>query len=110
MEFHIPDEHVDTFLAYIGIGVLSAIQRKTVPATVGIWSLAVPKVTQPLIEHGNVSEEIITVFKTADELSALEKLAPDLFEDVLTQLINQLETVLRSSTDPTWMTWKIRAD
>jgi hypothetical protein len=110
MDFRIPDEHLDVFLAYIGLGVLKAIQRKTVPATVGIWTLALPKLTIPLTEKGSVSEEIMTVFKTADELSALEKLAPELFEDALEQLINQLETVLRSSSDPTWMTWEIRAD
>ncbi len=49
-----------------------------------------------------VSQEIIRVFKACDELGALQKLAPEEFDEKVTKLIERLEIMLAQADNPDW--------
>jgi hypothetical protein len=110
VHIHIPDDDVAAFFAYLGIGVLHAIGSSTVPPKTGIWTVGQPKVWGALINHGDVPQEIIDVFKTGDELSALQKLAPDQLNPTILELIGRLQVELAKIPDPTWMELRIDGD
>ena len=49
-----------------------------------------------------MSQEIIRVFKVSDELDALQELAPEKFNEIVTKLIERLEIMLAQAEDPNW--------
>jgi hypothetical protein len=102
LKFRISKKNLDSFLACLGLGMLTAIQKRVLPASVGIWTLGLPRVHQPLAEINAVSRDILDVFSLADELSALQKLAPAEFDNKLEELIEQLQNVLAENPKPFW--------
>jgi len=101
-ELRIGENSLDAFLACLGIGTLFAIKEGALPAEAGIWSLAVPRVWKPLESNLMVSREMIEVFRTFDELSALQQLSPNEFPDEVSKLIDTLLTELRKVQNPIW--------
>jgi hypothetical protein len=93
---------LDAFVICLAIGTLQAIRSKTIPAEAGIWTLGPPRFWKPLAEHALISQGVLEVLQTCDELSAVEILRPDQFEDVVTELLNKLTTELKKVDDPVW--------
>jgi hypothetical protein len=107
MYCQVSEDHLSAFVAYIALGTLEAIRAGTVSPGVGIWTLGRPTTWEPLQKVKLAPQELIDVLQQGDELSALQKLAPDTFTAVVSGLIEQLHTVLRTMPDPTWwLTWK----
>jgi hypothetical protein len=102
LKFRISKRNLDSFLACLGLGTLTAIQRGVLPASVGVWTLGLPRVHQPLIDVNTTSKDILDVFSRADELSALQKLAPAEFDNELNELIERLQTVLAENPEHFW--------
>jgi len=67
-----------------------------------MWTLGLPRVHQPLKDIDTISRDILDVFSRADELSALQKLAPIDFDIELNKLIERLQTVLAKNPEPFW--------
>lgn len=102
IQLRIPEDDLPCFLAYLGIGTLYAIRRRTVPPQTGIWTLARPNVWEFLLSRPNIPKRIIEVFQTADELSGIQTLLPDQFDGEVKKLIERLEAELNKLKDPTW--------
>jgi hypothetical protein len=102
LKFRISKKNLDSFLACLGLGTLTAIQKGVLPASAGVWTLGLPRVHQPLKDINTLSRDILDVFSGADELSALQKLAPTDFDNELNKLIEQLQTILAENPEPFW--------
>jgi hypothetical protein len=102
LKFRISKRNLDSFLACLGLGTLTAIQRGVLPASAGVWTLGLPRVYQPLTDINTISKDILDVFSRADELSALQKLAPNEFNNELNKLIERLQTILADNPQPFW--------
>jgi hypothetical protein len=98
----IPEDNLAAFLACLGIGTLEAIRTGALPTTAGIWTLARPRVWEPLAVGALVPDEIVSVYQTCDELHALEQLAPDKLITALTELIDRLVSVLAQAEMREW--------
>lgn len=96
------DDQLPAFLACLALGTLYAIQRRAIPSTCAIWSLGSPFFWEPLMEHGDIPQNILEVLQTADELSALQKLAPEAYDPALQDLIDRLIETLRQLPEQTW--------
>ena len=111
INFRISKKNLDSFLACLGLGMLTAIQKGVLPASAGIWTLGLPRVRQPLMDINTISREILVVFSQADELSVLQELAPTEFDNELSKLIEQLQTVLAENPEPFWdIDWRSEKD
>lgn len=102
LKLRISKKNLDSFLACLGLGTLVAIQKGVLPASAGIWTLGLPRVHEPLVEINTISIDILDVFSQADELSALQELAPTKFNNELEELIGRLQTVLAENPEPFW--------
>jgi hypothetical protein len=100
--FQIPKDDLPAFLACLGIGTLQAILDGVLLPEVGIWTLGAPRTWKPLNDESYISREIMEVFQTSDELSALKQLAPDQFDLQVKNLINQLQKELSKNANPSW--------
>lgn len=65
--------HREAFVLCAGLGTLEAIRNGSWSAEAGIWTLGRPNFWGPL-EGTSVPEEVLAVFRGADELDALEEL------------------------------------
>lgn len=99
--FSIPKNDLPVFVACLGVGTLQAIRDGILPLEVGIWTLSSPIFIKS-IEDNDISPEVVNVFQTADELSALKELAPEEFKAQVDLLINRLLQELISNPNPTW--------
>jgi hypothetical protein len=102
LKLRISKKNLDSFLACLGLGTLIAIQKGVLPASAGIWTLGLPRVHEPLVEIKTISRDILEVFSQADELSALQEIAPTIFNNELDKLIERLQTVLAENPAPFW--------
>ncbi|MBI4494024.1 MAG: hypothetical protein HY690_14640 [Chloroflexi bacterium] len=91
MQLDIPDDDLRLFLSLLGLGLLHSIARGVLPADAGIWTLAIPRMWEPILEQGSVSGEIALVYRQLDELSAIQELLPERYSEKLDQLISRLE-------------------
>ncbi|MBM7844895.1 hypothetical protein [Herpetosiphon giganteus] len=107
MQLSIPESDAEAFWAYLGLGVLTAIQRQALDPELGIWTLALPKILERLPQQSELATIISEVFVQADELQLLSTLNPTAYQSVLQQMINQLNHVLSTSKDASWTTWQI---
>jgi hypothetical protein len=104
----ISDEHLPAFLSYLGLGTLLAIRNGSVSPQTGIWTLARPRVWEFLLKKTKVPKQIIRVYQTADELSAIKELIPDEFDTKVGKLIDDLEKELAKMKDPDWVIdWEV---
>ncbi|TAH50146.1 MAG: hypothetical protein EYC68_14950 [Chloroflexota bacterium] len=101
VRIEIPEADFSTFLVYLGIGVLSTIRNRTVPSEVGIWTLGRLALWRDL-RKVRIPEQVIDVINVADELSAIEELLPDRFDETIAEQIAQLEEQLKATKDPIW--------
>ncbi len=102
MRCDVADEELSAFVTYRALGTLEGIRAGTVPASVGILTLGRPIFWEPLENARLVPPDVLTVLKTADELDALRKVAPQQFEVRLTELITQLHMALATMSGATW--------
>src|SRR5215216_1724364 len=108
VHMHIAEEQLSPFLIYLGIGTLQAILSGTVSPEVGIWTLGAPQTWALFEGNSRVSPEVITIFQTCDELSAIRDLAPEFFENEIRTLIQRLQVELSKIEDPIWnIKWTI---
>ncbi|MCP4540458.1 MAG: hypothetical protein GY832_25245 [Chloroflexi bacterium] len=106
VQLQVTEENLAAFLSCLGIGTLFAIRAGVLSTDAGIWSLGVPRVWEPFIGSSKVSQEIIKVLQSCDELSAIQKLQPDKLNAEITQLIDRLQAELGQVQDPVWqMEW-----
>lgn len=102
MHYQITEDDLPAFVAYLALGTLEAIRAGTVSPDIGIWTLGAPITWEPLEDAKLVPQEIIDVLRQGDELSALQNLAPQTFDAVVTDLIEQLHIALREMPNPNW--------
>ena len=106
MKVDIPSRNLAAVLASLGLGTLEAIRAGALPASAATWTLAPPRMWEPL---GGVSvdvDEVLEVFQSCDELAAIKELLPDQFEAKLNALIARLRSVLESQPEGVWeVTW-----
>lgn len=98
--------HIPTFVICLAIGTLQAILEDTISAEVGIWTLGRPRTWEFLAEEKLVSEEVISVLQTCDEISFIKEQSQERFENVVKELITQLKNELKKIEEPNWLfTW-----
>lgn len=100
LEIH--EEGFDSFLICLALGTLYAIRDGALSPDAGIWSLGMPRVWEPFENSSMISREVIDVLQTCDELSAIQELAPEEFENAVTELIDRLLAELRESEANVW--------
>jgi hypothetical protein len=104
-------DQLDAFVICLAIGTLQAIKSKTIPASAGIWTLDPPRFWKPLAEHALVSQDVLEVLQTCDELSAIQELIPNQFEATIIELLDKLTAELKGIDDPVWrIEWVINED
>lgn len=92
----------EAFVLCAALGTLEAIQRGSWPAEAGIWTLGRPNFWGPL-EGTGVPEEVLAVFRGADELDSLEELGGrELMERKLAKSIAVLHARLAAVTERFW--------
>ena len=108
MTLTIENRSVPLLCACLALGTLTAIQAGSLPPEAGIWTLGRPTFWEPLVEAGLVPDDLVEVLQVADELNALQQLAPDAYKE---QLASSTGTTLRViaqdgtiSFDATWAT------
>ncbi|XSG76894.1 hypothetical protein ACP8Y2_07775 [Herpetosiphon llansteffanensis] len=107
MKLSVRESDAEAFWAYLGLGVLTAIQRQALDPELGIWTLALPKIVAALPRQSELARIIYAVYSQADELQLLSTLNPTAYQSMVQQMINQLSQVLSTSTDVSWTTWQI---
>ena len=107
VNIQLEQKELPAFLACLGLGTLVALQKGPLSAEVGVWTMGAPRVWEPLAKRNVVPQEVIEVFQQSDELAALQKLAPDSYEEELASLINKLIRALNEIEEPVWrLQWK----
>ncbi|MBM7845663.1 hypothetical protein [Herpetosiphon giganteus] len=109
MELIIPKNMDAELLAYLGIGVLTAIKHQTLRPEMGIWTLALPKLIKIINDHPLISPFLLDCYRNGDELDLLFSLNPSDFDLLISDLLEQLHNVLKVSPDPSWMQWTFRS-
>ena len=103
VQMAIPEKDLITFLACLGLGTLRAIRAGVLHPGAGTWTLAVPGFRAPLESKSDIPKEMLEVFTSADELSAIQELCgQEAFEEVLDRHIRVLESILAQATGSTW--------
>jgi hypothetical protein len=111
MQLKVSDDYLPAFLACLGIGTLQAIREHVVLAEVGIWTLAPPKMWEPLLDKSNVPDEIINIFKQCDELYVFQEYIPDQFDSTVSNLIDRLKLILSNLDEQAWdIEWVTESD
>lgn len=106
----ISEEQLSAFIIYLALGVLQTILERAVPSEVGIWTLGAPQMWSEFEGNSHISQEVIDTLQACDELSALQELAPEKFEDEVKKLIKRLHNELSKIPDPIWsIKWTIPA-
>jgi hypothetical protein len=95
-------EEREAFVLCLTLGTLEAMRCGSWPLESGIWTLAVPSFWEPL-EDGTISEEIMDILKTCDELSALESLGEKKYAyELIEKMISLIHLRLASLHDKQW--------
>ncbi len=102
MRCEIADDDLPAFVTYLALGTPEAIRARMAPAEVGIWTLGRPLMWEPLEKASLVPQVVIDVLQTSDELSAIQKLAPETFDITMSDLIERLHAVLEGMPNLTW--------
>src|SRR3954466_15156967 len=102
IQLDIESEHVPSVAVCLAIGTLYAIQQKRLATKEGIWTVGVPRFWEPLIDLPSLPPDIIEVFQTCDELSAIEQLLPDRLDSAIEELLNRLMHYIAHVQDPAW--------
>ena len=102
MNLEIASTSCDAFVMCLALGTLEAMRSGTWPLEAGIWTLGRPVFWEPLKRAG-VSEEILDILQTADELAALEKLGGRAAaEAVLDRMLETIRRHLDALPDKNW--------
>ncbi|MFD3165310.1 hypothetical protein [Herpetosiphon sp. NSE202] len=107
MKLSVPESDAEALWAYLGLGVLTAIQRQALNPELGIWTLALPKIIAALPRQSELARIIYAVFSQADELQLLSTLNPAAYQSMVQEMIDQLSHGLSTSTAASWMEWQV---
>src|SRR4051812_6831401 len=92
----------DALVLCLALGTLEAMRSGVWPLEAGIWTLGRPLFWEPLKRAG-LSEEVLDIFQTADELDALEELAGwPAAEAVLDRMLEIIRRHLEALPDKSW--------
>lgn len=104
-------EDVSLFLACLGLGVLTAIERGMLPAEAGIWTLAPPRFWEPFEGDISIDQRIVAVFREADEIHALSRFLPEEYAATMSRMMSSLYDVLESTGQIAWSaSWSLPED
>jgi hypothetical protein len=107
MKVDIPSRNLAAVLASLGLGTLEAIRAGALPPGAATWTLAPPRMWEPLGGVSGDVDEVLDVFQSCDELAAIQELLPDQFEAKLDALIVRLRKILGSQPESVWeVTWQ----
>ena len=91
------------------LGVLHSIQRGTLDAEAGIWTVGRPRFWRPLAEAGLLPTDAIEALGTFDEIDGLARLGTKKQVDSMIKgLIKRLENALDDVGGEGWdVTWEV---
>ena len=98
IKFETSEENIEFYVAIMALGLLQSIKTKAVSSDIGIWSLGRPRFWKILKKDKLISEELLSVVQTLDELNALEELSLNLDKEI-DKLIDRINICLLKVND-----------
>jgi hypothetical protein len=83
---------LEALVSCLALGTLEAMRSGVLPLEAGLWALGRPAFWEPLRRAG-ISDDVVDIFRTADELDALEKLSGRAAAE---NRLDQMSAVIRS--------------
>lgn len=102
MKAQIGSAYLNTFMSCLAIGTLYAMKHGALPFEAGISGMGHPTVWKPI--EGMISEEVLHILQTADELDMMSRI-PNY--GVVRVIDEQIETLLRVLANEEHKGWSI---
>ena len=94
-------ETFEPFVLCLALGTLEAIKSEIWSSEAGIWTIGRPNFLDEL-EKMNVSEETVNIFAQFDEISTLEELNKEVFEEELQKIEQKIKQRLENFSGKYW--------
>ena len=99
----ISKKSLEPFVICLVLGTLTAIKDGSLTPDSGIWTFGRPNFWKHLEETQSVSQQVIEILKSADELDALNQLAGNTaMIGVIDGMISNLKCELSKCSDQDW--------
>lgn len=103
LEIATDGHQIEAFVLCLALGTLRAIKDGLLDPEDGTWTLGRPVFWKALEHGGTVSEEVLSILKSADEFGALRKLCGEpAFQERLDRSLAVLENRLRQLHETSW--------
>lgn len=100
INIELENKDFELFMLYQLLGILTAVKKGSVSTDVGIWTIGRPDFIEFLERNTILSNPILGIMKTCDELSAIRELLGHVeLNKVISGFIFQIEQELKKIAD-----------